>query len=672
MAYVALRRISPYSKCRAMESPKASRPSQVAESENQAKRKRPKKPGFLVQVRKILFRVVWAFGWRIGIVLFIILAISTGYFYSSLPDADDLVDGRTKGSITFFDRNGKIFSWWGEQFGGKLTVNTVSPHLINAIIAVEDKRFYRHLGISPRGIVGAIIINVREGRPPFVGHGGSTITQQVGKLLCFNNPYDSEKWSTPQDYEKSCRTNTLWRKVKEIPFALALELKYTKDEILMVYLNRSYLGAGATGFEAASQRYFGKRARSLNIGEAALLAGLLKAPSRYAPTRNLTISQERANLVVSLMEGQGYISPNAAQAAINRPAQLFPESTNKSGGHYVDWILQTAPGFLTYDTREDVEIQTTFDLSIQKALEEAIRKVFSTKIYQGSNVELAVVTMSREGAVLGMVGGKNFESSGLFNRAANANRQTGSLFKPIVFAAGMEAGLNFRDTYVDKPISVRLQNGQSWTPKNYKSEYFGTVTLTEALAKSLNSVAVQVLLAVGRDSVATIGRKLGLKSDLVSGPSLALGTSEATLLEMTGVYAGILSGGWGVIPYGIEEIRLQGDKDVLFSLKGKSGQRAFSGRTSRQLVYMLNQVIENGTGRRAKMENWQSAGKTGTTQSAKDAWFIGFTSNYITGVWMGYDDNTPLKNVTGGGLPAEIWRLAMEKIHEGLKPVPLL
>ncbi len=620
----------------------------------------------------MVLKSIWAFGWRIGTVLFLILAISTAYYYSSLPAAESLVDGRTKGSITFFDRNRKIFSWWGEQFGGKLTVDTVSPHLINAIIAVEDKRYYRHLGISPRGIIGAIIINVREGRSPFVGHGGSTITQQVGKLLCFNNPYDSEKWATPQDYEKSCRTNTLWRKVKEIPFALAMEFKYTKDEILMVYLNRAYLGAGATGFEAASQRYFGKRARSLTLGEAALLAGLLKAPTRYAPTRNLTISQERANLVVSLMEDQGYISPNAARDAINKPAQLFPESTNKSGGHYVDWILQTAPGFLTYDTREDVEIQTTFDLTIQRALEDAVREVFSTKIYKGSNAELAVVTMSQEGAVLGMVGGKNFEASGLFNRAANAYRQTGSLFKPIVFAAGLESGLNFRDTYTDQPISVALENGKTWVPRNYEGQYFGNVTLTEALARSLNSVAVQILLDVGRDRVVTIAKNLGLESDLVGGPSLALGTSEATLLEMTGVYTGILSGGWEVIPYGIEEIRLKGENDVLFSLQGKSGQRAISGNTARQLVYMLNQVIEHGTGQRAKMENWQSAGKTGTTQSAKDAWFIGFTGKYITGVWMGYDNNTPLKNVTGGGLPAEIWRLAMEKIHKDLHPVPLL
>ncbi|MXZ51271.1 MAG: PBP1A family penicillin-binding protein [Rhodobacteraceae bacterium] len=655
-----------------MNSPQSKGSSKTPERKVRRKAKKSKPPGYWGRTRKLAFRAVWAFGWRMATILFIILAISTIYFYSSLPTADSLVDGRTKGSVTFFDRNGKIFSWWGEQFGGQLTVDTVSPHLINALIAVEDKRFYRHLGVSPRGIIGAIIINMREGRSPFVGHGGSTITQQVGKLLCFNKPYDSEKWPEPRDYEKSCRTNTLWRKVKEIPFALALELKYTKDEILMVYLNRAYLGAGATGFEAASQRYFGKRARTLTLGEAALLAGLLKAPSRYAPTRNLTISQQRANLVVSLMEDQGYISPNAARDAINNPAQLFPESTNKSGGHYVDWILQTAPGFLTYDTREDVEIQTTFDLTIQKALEDAVREVFSTKIYKGSNVELAVVTMSRDGAVLGMVGGKNFEASGLFNRASSAFRQTGSLFKPIVFAAGLERGLNYRDTYIDEPISVRLRDGKTWTPKNYESKYFGTVTLTEAMAKSLNSVAVQILLAVGRDRVASIARKLGLKSQLVSGPSLALGTSEATLLEMTGIYTGILSGGWEVIPYGIEEIRLKGEDTVLFRMQGKSGQRAISGSTARQLVYMLNQVIEQGTGQRAKMEHWQSAGKTGTTQSAKDAWFIGFTSNYVTGVWMGYDNNRPLKNVTGGGLPAEIWRLAMEKIHSGMKPIPLL
>ena len=629
-----------------------------------------KPSNFRGKILRLLLRAIWAFFWRLSLVSGIILAGTTWFYYSELPDEIVSKEARSKGSITFLDMNDRPFFWWGEHLDLLTSVSEVSPQLIQAITATEDQSFFSHWGISPRGIIGAIIINIREGRGALEGHGGSTITQQASKLICYNIPYDPEKWTTPEKYERDCRRVTLWRKLKEVPFALAMELKYTKEEILLVYMNRAYLGAGATGFQAASRRYFDKNVAELDLAESALLAGLLTAPSRYTPTKNLEEAQGRAKIVASLMVKQGYISQEQSTQVVSQPAQLSVAASNKSGGHLVDWILQIVPNFLVNLSINDVVIETTYDPRIQSSLEEAVNEIFSTKIYQGSGVEVAMVTMSRDGAVRGMVGGKNVRSAGFFNRAVSAKRQTGSLFKTMVFAAGLESGLAYDDIIDDKEIRIRYGN-KLWEPSNYKNEYFGPVTLVEALAQSLNSVAVRVLLHAGREKVVSVARSLGVNSEMIDGPSLALGTSEATLLEMTGAYTGILNGGWPVQAYGIKEIKFRDESDPIFVTSSRIGDRVLSGDSSRQLIYMLNQVIETGTGKRAAFLDWEVAGKTGTTQKARDAWFIGFTAEYITGVWMGYDDNTPLKGVTGGGLPAELWRTAMEKIHAGQEPVRL-
>ena len=624
----------------------------------------------LKRIIRSTLQLVWAFGWRLFLVFGIILAGTTWFYYLGLPDKIDSDDSRSKGSITFLDRDNRAFYWWGEQLDLLHSTSEVSPQLVQAIIATEDQSYYSHWGISPRGIIGAIWINLREGRGAFEGHGGSTITQQASKLICYNIPFNPNKWETPRHYERDCRKVTLWRKLKEVPFALAMELKYTKDEILLMYMNRAYLGSGATGFQAASRRYFDKNANDLNLSESTLLAGLLSAPSRYTPTKNLNEAQRRARIVAVLMQEQGYIDPEEVASVRNRPAQLSSGASNQSGGHLVDWILQIVPNFLVNLSINDVVIETTYDPKVQKALEDAAEEMFTTKIYEGSGVEIAMVTMSRDGSVRGMVGGKNVKNAGFFNRAVSAKRQTGSLFKSIVFAAGLESGLRYDDIFDDKEIQIRFEN-KVWSPKNYNSEYFGQVPLVEALSRSLNSVAVKILLHSGREKVASIAKDLGIESDLIDGPSLALGTSEATLLEMTGAYAGILNGGWPVEPFGVKEIRFRGENEPIFQNDSRLGERVINGESSRQLIYMLNQVVETGTGKRAAFLNWEVAGKTGTTQKARDAWFIGFTSEYVTGVWMGYDDNTPLKGVTGGGLPAELWRMAMEKMHEGLEPVRL-
>ncbi len=618
-----------------------------------------------------LLRLVWRTAWRLAAVTALIVAIAAGYYYTTLPPLEKLVDGRARGSVTLLDRDGSTFAWRGEQFGGMITARSVSPHLKNAIIATEDKRFYRHFGISPRGIASAIRINLREGRGPLSGNGGSTISQQTAKLLCMGRPYDPKKWKTEAEYERDCRQGSLWRKVKEAVYALALEARYTKDEILTIYLNRAFLGGGARGFEAASQRYFGKSAKEVNPAEAAMLAGLLKAPTRYAPTNNLQRSQDRARVIIRLMEEQGYLTPAEAAEARANPARLSKAAAARAGGYFADWIMSSAPAFLTRETTEDVIIRTTFDPKIQRAAEEALQYVFETKVKPGSRAQAAIIVMSADGAVRAMVGGRETRVSGAFNRATQALRQPGSTFKPFVYATALEMGYSYNDRVLDAPLTINIPGSGPWSPKNYGGKYYGEVTLTEALMRSLNTATVRVAMAMGLENVRKVAADFGLESDLAKGPALALGVSESTLIEMTSAYAGILNGGRSVEPYGITGLRLRGDSDDLFAQEGGMGERVISERAARQLTYMMNQVIERGTGRRARLRGWQAAGKTGTTQAARDAWFIGFTADYVTGVWMGYDDNTPLRGVTGGGLPADIWRETMQRIEAGREPRPL-
>jgi len=618
--------------------------------------------------------MIWGVVWRSSAVLLLLVTLAVGYFAATLPDATQLIDGRTRGSVTLLDRNGQVFAWRGDQFGGMITADTVSPHLKNAVIATEDKRFYRHFGISPRGIASAVRINLRAGRGPLSGNGGSTITQQTAKLLCLGVPHDPSSGMTEAEYEADCRRGTLWRKAKEAIYALAMEVRYSKDEILTIYLNRAFLGAGARGFEAASQRYFGESANTVSPTEAAMLAGLLKAPTRYAPTNNLERSRDRAQVVLNLMEEQGYLSTAEAVNARENPAELSAAAAARAGGYFADWVMGSGPDFFTSNTTEDVIIRTTLDQRIQTAAEEALAYIFETKVRDGSEAQAAIVVMSSDGAVRAMVGGRQTRVSGAFNRATQALRQTGSAFKPFVYAAALDLGYSYNDYVDDSPLTINIPGSGAWSPTNYDHKFHGQVTLTDALRQSFNIPAVRVSESVGRENVRKIAADFGIESDLALGPALALGASESTLIEMTGAYAGILNGGSSVTPYGLVELRLQGEQDPLMRQEGGIGERVISENAAAQLIYMMNQVVEAGTGQRAKLPGRPAAGKTGTTQAARDAWFLGFTADYVAGVWMGYDNNTPLTGVTGGGLPAEIWHETMLRVHEGLpaKPLPMI
>ncbi|MEE9388147.1 MAG: transglycosylase domain-containing protein [Paracoccaceae bacterium] len=647
----------------------------VRRAKPKSRRRRGGIAGLFASIFSWVFGLIWRLAWRGAMVVTMILALAVFYFVTTLPPVGDLLDGRARGSVTLLDRNDAVYAWRGEQFGGQISASDVSPHLKNAVVATEDKRFYRHFGISPRGVASAVRINLSEGRGPLSGHGGSTISQQSAKLLCLGVPFDPNIWNSEAAYEADCRQGSLWRKIKEAIYALALEVKYSKDDVLTIYMNRAYLGGGARGFEAASQLYFGKSAANVSPAEAAMLAGLLTAPSRYAPTANLKRSQNRSGVIVGLMQAQGYLTPSQASDALNNPAQLSHAAQARAGEYFADWVMGSGPTFLTSDTTEDVIIRTTFDQEIQTAAEEALQLVFDTKVREGSQAQAAIVVMSADGAVRAMVGGRKFRGvAGLFNRAIQAKRQTGSAFKPFVYATALDLGYTYADTVLDEPLTIDIPGSGPWSPRNYSNEFVGPVTLTDALKHSLNIPAVRVSEDVGRDNVRTIAAAFGINSDLAEGPALALGASESTLLEMTGAYAGILNGGSSVTPYGLIELRLKGDAEPLMGQDGGIGERVITPDAARQLIYMMSQVVEGGTGRRAQLPGRETAAKTGTTQAARDAWYLGFSADYVTGVWMGYDDNTPLAGVTGGGLPADIWRETMQRIHEDLpaRPLPMI
>ena len=637
------------------------------------KRTPARKPSRNIFVRlfRWVMRLVWVVTSRVALAGLVVLGLAVGYVYTTLPDVNDLLDGRARGSVTLVDRDGAVFAWRGDQFGGAVTANSVSPALKNAVVATEDKRFYRHFGISPRGVASAVRINLSEGRGPLSGHGGSTITQQTAKLLCLGVEFDPTAWESEAAYVADCRRGSLQRKAKEGVYALAMEAKYSKDEILSIYLNRAYMGGGAYGAEAAMQRYFGKPAAAATPAEGAMIAGLLTAPSSLAPTANLQRSQDRAATVLRLMGEQGYLSKAEVAKWQQNPATLSPAARQKAGGYFADWVMASGPEFFTRNTTEDVIISTTLDQRIQKAAEDAIAQVFETKVREGSKAQAAIVVMSADGAVRAMVGGRETQVSGVFNRAIQAERQTGSAFKPFVYAAALDLGYSPMDTVEDAPMTINIPGSGPYSPTNYDKKFRGRVTLAEALTHSLNIPAVKVSESVGRDLVRQVASQFGIESDLAAGPALALGASESNLLEMTGAYAGILNGGSSVTPYGLVELRLQGDDAPLMGTGGGIGERVVQEDAAAQLIWMMEQVVAQGTGARAQLPGRPAAGKTGTTQAARDAWFIGFTADYVAGVWMGYDDNTPLTGVTGGGLPAEIWREAMLRVHEGVPVRPL-
>lgn len=652
-------------------SPKQTKPSPRRRASSKKRAKAKPQRSLFGRLWRAILRLFWSLAWRAGVVVFLLIGASTAYVFATLPQIDAVTDARLSGSVTLLDRDGEVFARRGAQFGGSVDAASVSPHLLNAIVATEDRRFYWHPGIDPIGIATAMRINMSEGRSPLSGHGGSTITQQVAKLMCLGVPFDPETWESEAAYEADCRRTTLWRKVQEVPWALALTLRYGQEGVLSIYLNRAYFGGGAYGVAAAMERYFSTSAADATPQQSAMLAGLLTAPSRFAPTNNLQRSQERASTVLGLMQRSGYLTAAEVQAARAAPATLSRAAEVERGGYFADWLMGEGPDFLTGDTTEDVILETTLDPIVQEAAEAAIEEVFASSVSEGSGAQAAIVILSADGAVRGMVGGREVRAAGLFNRASQAQRQPGSSFKPFIYAAALDQGWRFDDLIFDGELVIDIPGQGQYRPANYTRQFYGEVTLEHALRDSLNTAAVRLSETVGRDEVHRVAEGFGIESDLADGPALALGVSEVSVLEMAGAYAGILNSGQTVIPYGVTSLRLEDEASPLFEGGPSEGDPVISPQAARQLIYMMSQVVDAGTGARAALPGWEVAGKTGTSTESRDAWFVGFTADYVAAVWMGYDDNTPLQGVTGGGLPAEIWRLAMEPIHADLVPRPL-
>jgi len=607
-------------------------------------------------LRKTLKYLLWL-SVNVSVIVSVILFIAVVNYVNKLPPIEELLDDRKRGSVTLLDRNNEVFAWRGNQFGGILKSNVLNPVLHDAIISVEDRTFYSHYGVSLRGILGAIRINLREGRGPFSGHGGSTITQQVAKILCL--------LQGDINTQKHCRRSTISRKLLEIPFALALEYAYSKKDILSIYINRVYLGSGAYGFEAASERYFNKSSSELSIGEAALLAGLLKAPTRYSPINNKDLSQSRALTVLKIMRDQKQISVTDFEKAVKSLPIIQENNINEIGSYYADWIMQDAPQEITTQSKEDIIIRTYFDPKIQKAVDNTILSFLETEIMSDSKAQIAIVVMSADGHVRAMSGGRPSEKiPGQFNRAYQAKRQPGSAFKPFVYGAALDIGISPNTILTDEPVTIMFgeNNYKEYSPKNYDNKYLGPVTIEEAFSKSLNTVAVKVGTQIGINRVKTLARELGIETFIPSEPSIALGSSEVNLLELTTAYAGILNNGTKVYAKGWRDLSVKKSNEIIIKEGSERGFRVFSKLAAQTLKYLMFSSVETGTGKNASVKNWQIAGKTGTSQSFRDAWFVGFSTNYVIGVWMGNDDNKPLKNVSGGGLPAKIFSKIMTKI----------
>jgi penicillin-binding protein 1A len=554
-----------------------------------------------------------------------------------LPPIQSLEIPKRPPTIEIVGIDGSILAQRGEMAGANVSLKDLPPYLPKAFIAIEDRRFYSHFGVDPYGILRAAVTNLLHRG---VSQGGSTLTQQLAKNLFLT------------------QERTFARKLQEVELALWLERKYSKNEILELYLNRVYFGSGAYGVEAAAQRYFGKSAKNVTLAEAAMLAGLVKSPSRLAPNRNPEGAEKRAQIVLAAMAEAKFITEAQAQASIGHPAISVKPAGAGTVNYVADWIGEVLDD-LVGQIDQSIRVETTIDPKLQAVAEAAVIDELAAKSVKFNVSQGALVAMSPDGAVRAMVGGRNYGES-QYNRAVTAKRQPGSAFKPFVYLTAIEAGLTPETIRQDGPLDVK-----GWKPENYGHEYFGAVTLTQALAMSLNTVAVRLGLEVGPKNVVRTAHRLGISSKLEPNASIALGTSEVSVLELVGAYGPFANGGLGVSPHVVKRIRTLEGK-VLYMRQPDEPAQVIEPRNVAMMDVMMQQTLISGTAKKADIPGWQAAGKTGTSQDFRDAWFIGYTANLVTGVWLGNDDNSPTKKATGGGLPVEVWTRFMRAAHQGV------
>jgi penicillin-binding protein 1A len=559
-----------------------------------------------------------------------------------LPPIQSLEIPKRPPSVLIVGANGATLATRGDMGGAAVPLRELPDYVPKAFIAIEDRRFYSHHGVDPLGILRALAANIlRRG----TSQGGSTITQQLAKNLFLT------------------QERTLSRKLQEAALALWLEHKFTKAEIIELYLNRVYFGAGAYGVEGAAQRYFGKSARQLTLAEAAMLAGLVQSPSRLAPSHNPDGAERRAGVVLTDMAEQKLVNEDAIKVALAHPAHAVKVAGAGAVNYAADWVMDAVNDIVgSFD--QDIVVDTTIDPTLQAAAERALADTLTQKGEKFGISEGAMVAMTPDGIVRALVGGRSYAES-QFNRAVAAKRQPGSAFKPFVYLTALEHGLTPDTVREDGPISVK-----GWKPENYEHEYMGPVTLTQALANSLNTVSVRLTIEFGPATVIRTAYRLGITSSLEPNASIALGTSEVSPLELVSAYAPFANGGFAISPHVIERVRDTNGK-VLYARAAPAFGRIIDPRHVAMMNTMMHETLVSGTARHADLPGWLAAGKTGTSQDFRDAWFVGFTSQLVAGVWLGNDDNTPSHKAVGGGLPVEIWSRFMRVAHQGTAPTAL-
>ncbi|HVG50243.1 MAG TPA: transglycosylase domain-containing protein [Xanthobacteraceae bacterium] len=614
------------------------------QSERAPARRRPKKSGSKkrrsADKRSLVRRAVY---WSIvGILWLGIAGVGTIVWVGAhLPPLQSLDVPKRPPTIQIVDIQGRPLATRGDLGGSSIPLNELPRHLPRAFMAIEDRRFYDHAGIDPIGLIRALVANVMHRG---VSQGGSTITQQLAKNLFLT------------------QERTVNRKLQEVALAFWLERKFTKDEILELYLNRIYFGAGAYGVEAASQRYFGKSARQITLAESAMLAGLVKSPSRLAPTNNFKAAERRAQVVLAAMNDAGLAKELDTKIAATSPPSIVSQVAGGSANYVADYI-KDALNEIVGRIDSDVIVETTVDATLQATAEKALIEELAAKGEKLDAGQGALVAMTPNGAIRALVGGKNYAES-QFNRAVTAKRQPGSAFKPFVYLTALERGLTPDTLREDKPISLK-----GWRPENYTREYFGAVPLSRALAMSLNTVSVRLTLEFGPTAVTRTAYRLGIASKLEPNASISLGTSEVTPLELVSAYVPFANGGVSITPHVIERVKTAEGK-VLYRRKNESLGRIIEPAYVAMMNRMMRETVTVGTARKADLPGWSAAGKTGTSQDFRDAWFVGYTGHLVTGVWIGNDDASPMNKATGSGLPVDIWSRFMKAAHQGVPVAP--
>ncbi|MFN3574736.1 MAG: transglycosylase domain-containing protein [Phenylobacterium sp.] len=604
----------------------------------------PNRPGRGGKPKRTPLQAVLYWGAVLSVWGLIFVAAFFAVFAVDLPDTSKLYDVERQPSISYLDRSGALIAVRGSQYAPPADLDELPDYVPKAFIAIEDRWFYWHFGFNPWGIIRSQIYNMTNDGGPL--RGGSTITQQLARNLFL---------TADQTYR---------RKAQELILAVWLELKFSKKEILELYLNRVYFGAGAYGIEAASQRYFNKPASELTIGESALLAGMMKGPSRYSPVSATDRAARRATIVLDEMVRLGAITPEQRTEAFNNPVRVNPTLANQRAQYFVDWVDDQVRS-LVGEPMDDLVVETTLDLPIQTAAENALRRGVAAGADQGVG-QGALVALDGEGRVRAYVGGTDYAET-QFDRATMARRQAGSAFKPFVYLTAMEQGRTPNVRVVDAPIKIG-----DWEPRNYTNDYRGEMSLQQALALSINTVAAQLANEVGTGNVAATARRLGITSKIQLDPSMALGAVEVSPLQMAQAYAPFANGGFKATGYGIERIRTS-DGRVLYDHNVDKPQRqSVIGSPALQYMnQMLRQVVSSGTGTAARVPDYDLAGKTGTTNDYRDAWFVGYTGGFVAAVWVGQDDNTPMRRVSGGGVPARIWKDFMSSALPRLNAQPI-